>query len=129
MSCAEGSAGCPRANPRGTTIVTWTVADAAGNTAQATQQVTVKQASVADELDALAALIDSWNLRKPLSDHLDHRVAKLETDLAHGRAHEFCAGLADLARRARAEAGKKLTLAESAQILADVAQIATGAGC
>ena len=115
--------------PLGTTTVTWTATDAAGNAAHASQHVTVKRASVHDELAALAALIDSWNLRRPADRRFDHRIAELERALDRGDRRALCAGLVDLARRAVKDAGRELTPAEAAIVVVDAARIAVHAGC
>lgn len=111
--------------PVGTTTVTWTAADAAGNTAQATQQVTVLHASVAGELAALGSLIDSWDLGKPVGDRFDRQISRLETAQTAGRTNELCAGLPGLARLAQSS----LPSSEAAQVVADEQAIAADAGC
>lgn len=114
----------------GTTTVTCSVADAAGNSASASFAVTVLGAGA--QLDNLITTVATYNLHQGISNSLDSKLSNARSALASADAGDLggaCGKLSAFINEVQAQAGNKLT-AEQATDLADRAtRLAAVMGC
>ena len=108
----------------GTTMVTVTATDNAGNTSTGTFTVTVVQGPAA-QIQALTALVQSFNLQQGAGTSLN---AKLQSALT-GNTTSACNKLAAFINEVQAQSGKKLTPAQASQLIAAASQIKASSGC
>ena len=107
----------------GTTTVTCTATDAAGNTAHAQFAVHVRGA--AGQLADLLAQVTGAGPGKSLAD----KVTEIQELVAADDLTDACSGLADFVRLVEAQAGKKLTGSQAAAFTAQAQKIETALGC
>ena len=91
-------------------------------------------ADVAGQLQVLHALVESFNLRKPVARRFIHRLGEVREAWVskhrhHHRTHEFCRELEKFMRDVEKASGRTLTAAEADQLLALAHVIAGDAGC
>ena len=111
----------------GTGRIAYTVPGAAGIDVDAfTFQV---PDSTADQIDDLAALVNSFNLPDGSANSL---ITKLQDALAANAASDIataCDSLTAFINECRAQSGKKLTADQATQLINSANQIKTGLGC
>jgi HYR domain len=110
--------------PIGTTTVTCTATDAAGNSASASFDVQVLGAS--EQLDDL---LDAVTLDLGPGNSLAGKVAAAQKAVAEGDTKQACAILASLANQVEAQSGKSITADQAADLLAEVARIRMVLSC
>jgi hypothetical protein len=117
------------------------VTDSHGEQRSCASTVTLK--SVAEQINDLAALIDSFNLKKSLDKKFDHHLnevlkkldemqkalGKGKTKEASDKKREACQQLADLIKNVQKEMGKKLSTSEANQIIVAASRIRVSLGC
>lgn len=113
--------------PIGTTSVSCTATDAAGNAASATFLVHVTGG--AEQNVALQTLIVNFDLAGGMETSLTTKLRDALLALEDGDTGTACTLLADLQNQARAQAGKKLTLEQAAQLQAEASRIRAVVGC
>ena len=114
--------------PIGTTTVTCTAKDGAGNTGTGTFTVTVTGGS--GQITALATKVKglsgvSSSLKNSLTQKLDD-ASKL---LSQGNITGACGKLKDFTTQVQSQSGKGLTTAQANDLLADAARIMKVIGC
>jgi hypothetical protein len=97
----------------GTTTVTLTATDAAGNSSTATFTVHVRGA--AEQTTLLLALVDSYGLDK-LWMSLDDKLTTVSTLIAAGKSGEAAENLSAFVSQVNAQAGKALTTSQAAAL-------------
>jgi probable HAF family extracellular repeat protein len=107
----------------GTTQVTCTASDAAGNNATASFEVHVKDA--AEQIDDLIARVEGLRRGTSLTD----KLAAAKAALALGNRTTACEKLDGFANEAEAQSGKKLTAAQAAELTASANRIRAVLGC
>jgi hypothetical protein len=110
--------------PIGTTTVTCTATDAAGNSASASFDVQVLGAS--EQLDDL---FDAVVLDLGPGNSLAGKVAAAQKAVDEGDTKVACAMLASLANQVEAQSGKSITAAQAADLLADIARVRMVLSC
>ena len=86
------------------------------------------------QLQQLQALVESFNLRKPVARRFIHRLHEVRAAWADKHHHkhsgkEFCKNLEKFMRDVQKTIGKTLTTAEAGQVLALPQLIATEVSC
>jgi hypothetical protein len=99
--------------PVGTTTVTLTATDAAGNNSTATLTVHVRGAT--EQTTLLLALVESYQLQK-LGTSLSDKLTTVSTLIAAGKSREAAATLAAFVSQVNAQAGKALTTSQAAAL-------------
>lgn len=107
--------------PIGDTTVTVTATDAFGNSQTASFVVHVF--SVGDQIDKLIALIQSWGIHKGIENALVSKLRTAQSALARGDSSAARAALEDFSNLARAQRGKKLSAAQSDELIAAATRI------
>jgi hypothetical protein len=107
----------------GTTTVSCTATDAAGNSSSATFAVTVKGAAA--QLGDLAAEVVGVGPGRSLAA----TVSIAQFFLAHGATRATCLTLAIFELEARAQAGKKIPAAQATALIADASRIRSVLSC
>lgn len=107
----------------GTTTVTCTAADAAGNTASASFAVTVRGA--ADQLASLRSAVAGTGPGRSLAA----QVGAVQAAFAAGNRAAACSALQAFASHVRAQSGKSIPAATAGALLADAARIGAVIGC
>ena len=114
----------------GTTVVTCTATDGAGNRSTAIFSVIVKGAAA--QITDLAADISALNLKGGISNSLDAKlqnlVAALE-DVRGGATASACSKLNSVVNEVNAQAGKEITQADAVALLAELARISAVLAC
>jgi Tol biopolymer transport system component len=85
--------------------------------------------SAREQLVALAALIEGFNLPPGTEIGFTAKIRAAIAALDHGQITAACRNLGALVNQARAQAGKTLTEAQAAQLIADDRQIRAALGC
>jgi hypothetical protein len=114
----------------GTTTVTCTAADAAGNTAIGSFTVLVQAAAA--QVSQLIATVQSFNLLQGIANSLDAKLEKVLgalNDATSGNTAAVCNQLGAFINETIAQAGKKLTVAQADQLIAAAQQIQAVIGC
>jgi len=125
LSCAPPSGGT---FPIGSTTVTCTATDAAGN--QATGSFTVTVVGAAGQLEDLEALIVAYPLKPTVEASLLNKVTGAQDALAAGKTSAACSKLADFLNQvADFRSARKLTAAQATELTADATRIRTVLGC
>jgi hypothetical protein len=109
--------------PIGTTTVTCTATDAAGNGASATFDVYVKGAAA--QLADLESAVEGVGPGTSFAD----RVGDARATLSSGKLREACELLAALGHQIAAQEGKSITEQQAAELLATVARIRAVLAC
>jgi hypothetical protein len=119
------TAGVPADNefPIGTTTVTYTATDDAGNVASAGQPVHVRGA--AEQLASLAVLVNGIGPGSSLAG----KVAQAQASLDRGDLMGACATLSGFISEAKAQSGEKLTVAQASQLVAAATRIRAVLAC
>lgn len=107
----------------GTTTVTCSATDAAGNAAAVSFTVTVRGA--AEQLASLRTAVTGAGPGKSLAA----KVAAVQAAVAGGDRLVACSALRSLALELRAQSGKSISAATASSLLADVARIGAVLGC
>jgi ELWxxDGT repeat protein len=116
--------------PIGTTTVTCTAADAAGNTA--TGSFTVLVQAAAQQVSSLTATVETFNLAAGIESSLD---AKLQNILGAvgaaktGNVSNVCGQLGAFTQQVQAQSGKQLTGDQANQLITAGQRIANVIGC
>jgi hypothetical protein len=105
----------------GTTPVSWTATDAAGNHATCAFSVHVK--SAAEQLQDLIAAVHGLGLQRGTAQSLLLKLEDAASDLARGKIEEACGDLHALVNEAEAHKGKKLTVAQADWLAAEITRI------
>jgi alpha-tubulin suppressor-like RCC1 family protein len=108
------------------TTVNCTATDAAGNTAQAAFDVTVKDANW--QLEDVLGLLQSWNLGK-LGTSLMDKLHMAQRFNAEGRLKQACDNLESLLAQVSAQTGKGLTVEQALELTTRVRRIQDVIGC
>lgn len=127
LTCAPGSSST---FPIGTTVVSCTAADVAGNTATAGFLVIVKGA--ADQINDLIDLVESFNLRQGIDNSLDTKLQNALdalTAVKGGDTATACGLLDAFINEVNAQSGKSLTVDQASQLIAAANQIKAVLGC
>jgi uncharacterized repeat protein (TIGR03803 family) len=111
----------------GTTTVSWTATDAAGNHATCAFSVQVK--SAAEQLQDLIAAVHGLGLQRGTAQSLLSKLEDAASDLARGKIEEACGDLHALVNEAEAHKGKKLTAAHADWLAAEITRIRAVLGC
>ena len=124
-----GGVGCtPSSNqfPIGVTTVTCSASDAAGNTATGTFTVTVKGAAaqVSDIREDVSGLPDTG-----MGTSLGAKLTSALSALSSGNQSAACGTLGAFINQVRAQAGKKIALADAQRLIAEAEQVRTVIGC
>jgi hypothetical protein len=116
--------------PLGTTAVTCSAADAAGNSASGSFNVLVQAAT--DQVTALIAKVQSFNLAQGIENSLDTKLQNVVTALnaaKGGNASGVCGQMGAFINETTAQSGKKLSVAQANQLIASAQQIKAVLGC
>ncbi|MEO8679226.1 MAG: choice-of-anchor Q domain-containing protein [Vicinamibacterales bacterium] len=98
-------------------------------------RVPAPSVDVAAQLRQLEAMVNSFNLRKPVARRFVHRLDEVQEEWRETRHHqknhtkEFCKELDKFMRDVQKATGKTLTAAEAGQVLALAQLIAGEVGC
>ncbi len=116
--------------PIGTTTVTCSASDAAGNSASATFDVTVLGAAA--QLNNLIASVAGYNLHQGINNSLDSKLSNARTTLDAANAGDLgsaCGKLNTFINEVEAQAGGKLTVQQANDLVTRAARIAMVLGC
>lgn len=113
--------------PIGTTTVTCTAVDAAGNTASDAFHVTVRGA--AEQLDALIAAKDGMGLRRGTATSLDAKLNAARTALAAGDTATACSAMQDFLNEVTAQTGIHVPKDQANDLLNQARRIRKVLGC
>lgn len=116
--------------PIGTTIVGYTATDAAGNSATCSFNVAVLGAP--NQIAALIALVQSFNLKQGIENSLDAKLQNVLAALTAANAGDLtsaCNKLDAFLNEVAAQSGKALTTTEASQLLTAATQIKAALGC
>jgi len=111
----------------GTSTVTCTATDAAGNGANKTFQVTVIGA--AGQTTDLSTLVSSFGLDHGTENSLLTKLGNALAAINGGNVGSACAHLSSFINEVQAQTGKKITAAQAAQLIAAANQIKAVLGC
>lgn len=114
----------------GTTTVTCTVSDAAGNTA--TRSFPVKVNSAAEQLTNLVGVIQSFKLKQGIVSSLDAKLTAAQAAQAAAGAGDritACNQLSAFINEVQAQSGKELTLDQAVQLAGSTKRIQAVLGC
>jgi hypothetical protein len=109
----------------GTTTVTCTAVDAAGNSSSRSFSVVVRNA--AQQIASLCAYIDANDLGP--GNSLNAKCRGIQSNIAAGDAGGSCSKLQSFLNEVAAQRGKKLTVAEAARLTADANRLRAVLGC
>ncbi len=110
----------------GTTTVTCTASDAAGNSAAVQFTVTVR--SAATMASALAAQVQALGL-KTLGNSLTSKAVSIQASIAAGNTATACQTLQDFINQVKAQSGKALTKTQADALIASATAIRAALGC
>ena len=116
--------------PIGTTTVSCTATDAAGNTASGSFTVLVQAAAA--QVSQLIVTVQNFNLQQGISNSLDAKLQNVLEALngaTAGNTAAVCNQLAAFINETAAQSGKKLTVAQANQLIATAQQIRAVIGC
>ncbi len=116
--------------PIGTTTVTCTATDAAGNLATAQFQVIVQGA--AEQIADLVALVQSFNLKQGIENSLDAKLQNAQDALTAAQGGDLpsaCNLLNAFSNEAQAQSGKAISPDQASQLNAAANQITAVLGC
>jgi uncharacterized hydantoinase/oxoprolinase family protein len=116
--------------PIGTTTVTCTATDGAGNSMSGSFQVLVQAAAA--QVSNLVALVQSFNLAQGIENSLDSKLQNVLAALnaaEDGNATSACGQLGAFINETSAQSGKKLTEAQANTLIAAAQQIRAVIGC
>jgi len=114
--------------PIGTTTVTCTARDGAGNTGTGTFTVTVSGGAV--QITALSTKVNGLSgVSNSLKNSLTQKLDDANKLLNQGNKTGACGKLNDFASQVQAQSGKGLTTAQANDLLADAARIMKVIGC
>jgi hypothetical protein len=116
--------------PIGTTTVTCSAADAAGNSVSGSFNVLVQAAAA--QVTALIAKVQSFNLSQGIENSLDTKLQNVVTALnaaKDGNASGVCGQMGAFINETTAQSGKKLSVAQANQLIAAAQQIKAVLGC
>ena len=111
----------------GTTTVTCTATDQAGNTATKTFRVVVKGA--VEQITDLTALVRSLGLAHGTTASFVAQLEGARTALAAGERRDACGSLKAFVNHANAQSGKKLTVAQANRLIGDATRIGAVLSC
>ena len=111
----------------GTTTVTITATDAAHNTTSKTFTVTVVGA--AGQAASLSGLVSSLGLQVGITNSLLVKLAATLAAINAGNTATACSNLTAFINEVNAQSGKKISVAEAAQLIAAAMQIQAVLGC
>jgi N-acetylneuraminic acid mutarotase len=114
----------------GTSSVTCTATDAAGNIASGSFPVLVQAAAA--QVDSLIATVHGFNLAQGIENSLDAKLQNVFSALnaaKSGNAGSVCGQMGAFINETTAQSGKKLTLAQANQLIARAQQIEAVIGC
>jgi probable HAF family extracellular repeat protein len=112
--------------PIGTTTVTCTATDAAGNTGSASFTVHVKGAS--EQVSDLIAVVDSYNLRL-LGAALHDKLVRVQAFLVANKPKRACERLDSFLAQVKEQRGKRLPVEQADRLTADARRIKAVIGC
>lgn len=127
VSCAPASGST---FPVGMTAVACTATDAFGNSATAGFNVIVKGAP--DQITALIALVQSFNIKQGIENSLDAKLQNVFDALNAAKAGYMataCSKLGAFINEVLAQSGKALTTAQANQLIAAANQVKASLGC
>jgi Tol biopolymer transport system component len=116
--------------PIGTTIVSCSAADAAGNVARGSFAVVVK--SAAEQLADLSTIVRAINLKQGIANSLDAKLQDVRDALSSmngGNSMAACNKLDAALNEIRAQSGKDITVAQAADLIADINRVKLVIGC
>jgi hypothetical protein len=116
--------------PIGTTTVTCTATDVAGNTATASFDVIVKGAP--QQIDDVIATVDALNARSGIVNSLDAKLQAIQSALGAVNAGDnpnACNKLDAFSNEVRAQAGHGLSSTDADRLIADAQRINAVIGC
>ena len=111
----------------GTTAVSCTATDAAGNSSTASFNVVVLGAS--SQITSLIALVQSFNLKQGITNSLDVKLQDVADAFNAGDKTTACNKLGSFINEVQAQSGKALTIAQATQLITAATQIKTVMGC
>jgi hypothetical protein len=120
--------------PVGTTTVSCTAVDGAGNSATASFPVTVTAAPApqtpAQRIDALQASVAALSAPTAVKATLDAKLGQAETFVAQGKKAQACTHLAQFADHvAKSTGAKGLTATDATRLTADARAVRSALGC
>jgi hypothetical protein len=121
----------PHLFPVGDATVSCTATDRAGNPSAPTT-FAVHVVGVEAQLGELSALVDAYDLSKPLDDRLQKHLAAAAGGWASDDTDTFCGALDDFADDVLEEAGRdrpELTISEAQSLTAELYKVETVGGC
>jgi hypothetical protein len=116
--------------PIGTTTVRCTATDRAGNTGEASFDVTVVGAG--GQLANLMNLVQSYNLHQGISNSLDVKLGNAQKALDAARAGDLasaCGLMGAFINEVEAQSDQKLTVPQSETLIIEASRIAAVLGC
>lgn len=116
--------------PIGTTTVTCTATDVAGNIGSASFDVTVLGAS--GQLANLTSSVQGYNLHQGISNSLDTELSNAQRALDAARAGDLasaCGLMGAFINEVKAQADQKLTVPQSETLIIEASRIAAVLGC
>lgn len=113
--------------PLGTTEVTCTARDKAGNEASESFTVTVKGAG--EQLSDLVASVRSLDIHKGTENSLLSKLRSAQDQLDANDQEDACEDLRAFTNHARAQSDKKLTQEQASQLIEDADRIRSVLGC
>ena len=116
--------------PIGTTVVSCTAADGAGNTVSGDFTVLVQAAAA--QVGNLVAKVQAFNLAQGITNSLDAKLANILSALnaaQTGNVSNVCGQLGAFISQVAAQSGKSLTAAQAAELTADAQRIQAVVGC
>lgn len=113
--------------PIGTTAVSCTASDVAGNAATGSFSVTVVGAP--GQITNLSALVQSFNLPQGIENSLEAKFSNAQATLADGRLAAACSLMSAFIKEVQAQAGKSITLAQARQLIAVANNIKASLDC
>jgi sugar lactone lactonase YvrE len=127
VACTPASGGV---FPIGTTTVSCTAADAAGNTAHASFPVHVK--GVTDQIADIRAAIVAIDLKQGIVRSLDGKLARIQEALLEAGQHDrpaTCQKIDATINETQAQAGKEISEADAAGLIADLQRVKAVLAC
>jgi len=113
--------------PIGTTTVTCTASDPAGNTARGSFTVTVEGA--AQQVSDLINLVNSFHLASNLQNALDNKLQDVLAAINAGQTATACSELTDFIGFVQSHTGKGITQSQATQLIASAQRIQAVLGC
>jgi hypothetical protein len=116
--------------PIGTTVVSCTATDGAGNSASGSFTVLVQAAAA--QVSNLVAEVQAFNLAQGITNSLDAKLTNILSALnaaQSGNVSNVCGQLGAFINQVAAQSGKALTAAQAAQLTTDARRIMAVVGC